>query len=238
MDDETLRVWELIAAAAAVRRGPVGAQDACTACVDALRLSGAGLSVICGVSGMRLMPFHLVGALGRDLLEAELTSGDGPCVDTVNGREPVLVGDLRGRASQARWPLFTALPQAARVRAVFAFPLLAGPVSVGVLALCHDHRRVLSEAEEAQARHFADAAVLLLLNMVMVDGGGEAIPVGALALGPQIHQASGIVAIQADCSVEEALLRLRAYALAADEPLSQVARRVVEHTLRLSGHET
>ncbi|MFB4274551.1 GAF and ANTAR domain-containing protein [Nonomuraea sp. MTCD27] len=236
MDDESLRVWELIGAAAAVRRGPVGAQDACTACVDALRLSGAGLSVISGVPGMRLMPLHVVGALGRDLLEAELTSGDGPCVDTVNGHEPVLVGDLRGRASQARWPLFTALSQAARVRAVFAFPLLAGPVSVGVLALCHDHRRVLSGAEEAQARHFADAAVLLLLNMV--DGDGEAIPVGALALGPQIHQASGIVAVQADCSVEEALLRLRAYALAADEPLSQVARRVVEHTLHLSGHET
>ncbi|SEH03108.1 ANTAR domain-containing protein [Nonomuraea solani] len=184
------------------------------------------------------MPLHMVGALGRDLLEAELTSGDGPCVDAVHSRVPVLVGDLRGRGPQERWPLFTALSQAARVRAVFAFPLLAGPVSVGVLALCHDRPRVLSEAERAQARHFADAALLLLLNMVMVDGDGEAMPVGALALGAEIHQASGVVAVQADCSVEEALLRLRAYALASDEPLSQVARRVVKHTLRFSGHET
>ncbi|GAA3605521.1 ANTAR domain-containing protein [Nonomuraea rosea] len=237
MDDEALRVWELIGGAAG-RGAPVGVQDVCTACVDALRLSGGGLSVISDASGLRLMPLHVVGTLGRDLLEAELTSGDGPCVDTVNGRVAVLVSDLCGRAQQERWPLFTALSQAARVRAVFAFPLLAGPVSVGVLVLCHDRPRWLSEAEQAQARHFADAALLLLLNMVMVDGDGEAIPVGALALGPEIHQASGIVAVQIGCSVEEALLRLRAWALAADEPLSEVARRVVGHTLRFSGHET
>jgi GAF domain-containing protein len=235
VDDEALRVWGLIGGAAG-RGAPVGVQDVCTACVDALRLSGGGLSVISDASGLRLMPLHVVGTLGRDLLEAELTSGDGPCVDTVNGRVPVLVSDLRGRAQQERWPLFTAMSQAARVRAVFAFPLLAGPVSVGVLVLCHDRPRGLNEAEQAQARHFADAALLSLLNMV--DGDGEAIPVGALALGPEIHQASGIVAVQVSCSVEEALLRLRAWALAADEPLSEVARRVVGHTLRFSGHET
>ncbi|MFB4284426.1 MULTISPECIES: GAF and ANTAR domain-containing protein [unclassified Nonomuraea] len=238
MDDEhVLRVWALIGTAAAAQQEPVSVGDVCVACADSLEVSGAGLSVVSGVPGMRLAPVHAVGRLGRDLLEAELTSGDGPCVDAVNDREPVLVADLRTQEAQAHWPLFTALTQTARVRAVFAFPLLAGPDSVGVLVLCQDRPRMLEEAEQRTARHFADAALLLLLNLVTVNAAGESLPARTLALGPEIHQASGVVAVQADCTVEEALVRLRAYALAADEPLTRVARQVLAHTLRFSGQE-
>ncbi|MEV0997206.1 GAF and ANTAR domain-containing protein [Nonomuraea sp. NPDC050202] len=235
MDDEHgLRVWALIGTAAAARRAPVSVGNVCVACVDSLRVTGAGLSAVSGVPGMRLTPVHAEGRLGHDLLEAELTSGDGPCVDAVNDREPVLVADLHRREAQARWPLFTALSQTARVRAVFAFPLLAGPDSVGVLVLCQDRPRMLEESEQRTARYFADAALLLLLNLVTVNGEGEALPVRTLALGPEIHQATGVVAVQADCTVEEALIRLRAHALAADEPLTQVAQKVLAHTLRFS----
>jgi hypothetical protein len=41
------------------------------------------------------------------------------------------------------------------------------------------------------------------------------------------------VAVQADCWVQEALLRLRTHAPAADEPLSQVARREVTRAFAL-----
>jgi hypothetical protein len=112
--------------------------------------------------------------------------------------------------------------------------LLAGSASVGVLVLCQDRPRMLKEAERRTAGHFADAALLLLLNLVTFDAQGEVLPVRTLALGPEIHQASGAVAVQADCTVEEALIRLRAHALAADEPLTQVARQVLAHTLRFS----
>ncbi|MEV0617435.1 GAF and ANTAR domain-containing protein [Nonomuraea sp. NPDC050404] len=233
-DERALRVWTLIGEAAADRHGTVAVQDACVACVRALRVSGAGLSAVSGVPGLRLEPVHVVGELSRGLAEAELTSGDGPCVDAVSERRPVLVADLLTVEAQARWPLFTTLGQAARVRAVFAFPLLAGTVVAGILVLCQDRPRMLDEAEQARAGLFASAALALLLSMVTMDGDGEVLAVAALALGPQIHQASGIVAIQADCTVEQALLRLRAYALAADEPLTEVARRVVAHRLRFS----
>jgi hypothetical protein len=212
-------------------------QDVCVACAASLAVRGAGVSLVSGNPGQRLVPVHVVGELGRGLLEAELTSGDGPCVDAVSGGAPVLVDDLNGREHQARWPLFTALMGDGRVRAVFAFPLLAGRVSVGVLVLCHDSTHVLSDADQSRAAQFAGALLALLLDLISCNGDGEVLEVEALALGPEIHQASGIVAIQLDCQVDEALMRLRAYALAADKPLTQVARQVVEHTVRFAPEE-
>ncbi len=42
-----------------------------------------------------------------------------------------------------------------------------------------------------------------------------------------------MVAVQLDCSVLQALVRLRAYAFGNDRPLSEVAKDVVERTLGL-----
>ena len=47
-----------------------------------------------------------------------------------------------------------------------------------------------------------------------------------------VHQAAGMVAAQLDVSVGQALVRLRAYAFANDRSLTEVARDVVERTLR------
>jgi hypothetical protein len=47
-----------------------------------------------------------------------------------------------------------------------------------------------------------------------------------------VHQASGMVSVQLDISIAEALVRLRAYAFANGRPLTDVARDVVNRTLR------
>ncbi len=47
-----------------------------------------------------------------------------------------------------------------------------------------------------------------------------------------VHQAAGMVSIQLDISVGEALVRLRAHAFATDRPLTEVAREVIARTLR------
>ena len=47
-----------------------------------------------------------------------------------------------------------------------------------------------------------------------------------------VHQAAGMVAAQLEVSVGQALVRLRAFAFANDRPLTEVARDVVEKTLR------
>jgi hypothetical protein len=47
-----------------------------------------------------------------------------------------------------------------------------------------------------------------------------------------VHQATGMVAAQLEVSVGQALIRLRAYAFGNDRPLAEVARDVVDRSLR------
>ena len=47
-----------------------------------------------------------------------------------------------------------------------------------------------------------------------------------------VHQASGMVSVQLDVSVGQALIRLRAYAFGNERRLADVARDVVAGTLR------
>jgi AmiR/NasT family two-component response regulator len=48
-----------------------------------------------------------------------------------------------------------------------------------------------------------------------------------------VHNAAGIVSVQEDISVTEALIRLRAHAFSNDRPLAEVAHDVIAHKLRL-----
>jgi hypothetical protein len=47
-----------------------------------------------------------------------------------------------------------------------------------------------------------------------------------------VHQASGMVSVQLDVSVGQALIRLKAYAFGNERRLADVARDVVAKTLR------
>ncbi|MBT2225461.1 hypothetical protein [Nonomuraea sp. NEAU-A123] len=224
--DDEARIWALIAGSARRRGSPMSVQDVCAASVEAVAVSGAGVSL---VSHERLEPTHLAGRLGRELLEAELTTGDGPCVEAVWGSGPVLVPDMA--ACEGRWPAFS---EVARVGAVFAFPLVMGVVKVGVLVLCRDRPGELAAREQADALILAGAALTLLLDGRGSMSGHGVLPAASLALGVEIYQAAGMVSVQLDTTVEEALLRLRAYAFTHDEPLTRVARRVVQRRLRFS----
>ena len=48
-----------------------------------------------------------------------------------------------------------------------------------------------------------------------------------------VHNAAGIVSVQEDISVAEALIRLRAYAFRSDRLLADVARDIIARRLRL-----
>ncbi len=47
-----------------------------------------------------------------------------------------------------------------------------------------------------------------------------------------VHQASGMVAVQLDSTIAQALIRLRGYAYANDRPLAEVAQDVTARRLR------
>jgi hypothetical protein len=94
---------------------------------------------------------------------------------------------------------------------------------------------LLSDAELSGALFAADAAAVALLDR---DAGGESGSPGDFATPvtheAQVHQATGMVKVQLDVSVEDAFLMLRARAFASGRSLADIASDVVEHRLRFS----
>jgi hypothetical protein len=230
------RVHELIAAE---RPDPAGAhgmlgllQRLCAAAVRALSASGAGVSVMTE-EGLRGLAVASDQASER-IDELQFSLGEGPCMDAFSSSRPVLEPDL-GSGGIARWPIYSAAAHAEGVRAVFAFPLQIGAARLGVLDLYRDEPGSLSSQQFSQALTFADVATTMLID------GQEQAPTGAAAEGlddvfdyrAEVHQAQGMVMVQAAVSLAEALALLRAYAFGHARGLGEVARDVVTGTLRI-----
>ena len=72
--------------------------------------------------------------------DLEFTLGEGPCIDVVRTSSPVLTADLNDWHDiiVECWPAFLEGAGAAGVRAVFAFPLRIGAITLGALDLYRD----------------------------------------------------------------------------------------------------
>jgi hypothetical protein len=166
--------------------------------------------------------------LGARLAELQVTVGDGPYLDVRrDGGGPVLVPDLDSPAIQRRWPLFAPLAVQSGAGALFVLPMMVGTIQVGALARQARH---LDAATLADALAFADLALHLHLDPRV--GLSVAESDGVQLYGAQVHQATGMVSVQLDVSMEEAFNRLRARALADEQPLIELAADVVARRLR------
>jgi hypothetical protein len=206
----------------------------CAAAVELLSLSGAGLSLMVdgqlrGTAGVSEQGIAVVQ-------ELQLTLGEGPCVDAWRSMEPVLEADLANPA-QGRWPAFARAGVQAGVRAVFAFPLQLGAVGLGVLALYRDRPVPLGDEELALGLVLAEVATQTILGL---QAGAPAEQLHVLladepAHWAEIHQATGMISAQLEVSLDEAFVRLRAFAFATDRALREVAGDIVARRLRLAG---
>jgi hypothetical protein len=203
---------------------------ACRLCVQVARVSGAGISLVTSAGNRGVV--CATDAIAARLEDLQLTLGEGPCVDAIRTGDPVLVADVDepGLAVE-RWPGFLEGAGAAGVRAVFALPLRIGAIGVGVLDLYRLSPGDLETGELAAALVAADAAAVALLDL---DTGHDAFlddrSVGASYL-MEVHQATGMVKVQAGVSIDEAFLLLRAKAFATGRPIADLARDVIDRRL-------
>jgi AmiR/NasT family two-component response regulator len=119
------------------------------------------------------------------------------------------------------------------VEAVFALPLQTAATKIGVLVLYRDKRGDLAADELGQALVVADMVTQLVLVM-QSEAATESVA-WALDVADHravVHQATGMIAVQIDAGVEEALVRLRAHSFAAARPIREVAEDVVTGDLR------
>jgi hypothetical protein len=171
--------------------------------------------------------------------ELQFTFGEGPCLDSVAGRGPVIVSDLTGR-SRTRWPGYTPAMLALDVRSVYAMPVVLAGEYVGALDLFRRGPSALSAEHLEGALVAAVLAEMPLLDLLTDDpqsGLGEVGSDAWLELSSltriEVSQATGMLIEQLDVDATEALVRLRAYAYATNRSATDVARDILDHGLRL-----
>lgn len=203
----------------------------CTACVDVLGVTGAGITIM---GGDQAGPICVSDPSVSALEDLQYTIGQGPCRDAFRTGVSVHAPRLDVDAS-TRWPPFVSLARESGIGAVFAYPLTAAGAKVGVLTL-YQH----AEGQLTASQHDDSIALAEVLTETLLSLQDDA-PPGMLAPGlddavqyrAEIYQASGMVAIQLSIPAAEALLRIRAHAFANDQTVAETAAHIVARRLRL-----
>jgi hypothetical protein len=227
--ERTVRAWGWIAAAHA-GDGPVSVAAVCQAAVSQLDVDGA--SVTAASTALTGEPLFASDELSARLEELQFTLGEGPGTADLRLGSPELVPDLELAAG--RWPGFAAAAVAAGARAMFAVPLQAGAIRVGVLSLYRRRPGPLAAGELADVLVLAEIALQLVLDAAAgVSGRPGYRPLEGLSdRRAEVYQAIGMISVQLGVGLEEASVRLRARAFADGAGLGQVADDVVTRRVR------
>jgi len=229
----SLRVRQILADVMAGARDGLP-ERLCRTCAVAVPVNGVGLALMTPTRhGGTITATDGAAALLEDLQQA---LGEGPCVDASRDERPVLQPDLAATGT-SRWPGFTARALEAGVAAVFAFPLQVGAIRLGVLDLYRATTGSLDRLQLAEALAFAEAASTILLHLQDKAPSGQPLhPQLAEAVDSrrEIHQATGMITVQAAVGLAEALLLLQAHAYSNERSLIDVAKDVVARRLRFA----
>ena len=226
----TAKVWGCITAAQD-GDGPVSVAALCRAAVRCLGVDGASVIATCGL--LVRVPLGASDGLCAQLEELQFSTGDGPGVEDFAFGMPVLIPDLE--SAVARWPVFVPAAVAAGAQALFAVPLQAGAIQVGVLSMYRSQPGSLTIAQVADALVLADITLHIVLDAAAgISASPDYRPLDGLSdRRAEVHQAAGMISVQLGVDLGEALVRLRAHAFAGGASLADVADDVVNRRLRL-----
>lgn len=227
------RVWDRIAESAASQQTVVSLPVACRACRDHIDVSGVGVMVQTGPA--RGEPVYATDQVATRLQDLEFTLGEGPCMTAMRLGVPVFAPEMASAHCCRSWPLFA--PEAARegALAMVVIPMTAGAIRVGSFTVYRSRPGPLTATELADVSVFADVVLQLLLDARARTPGasGRWLEHGEPLSRAEVHQASGMISVQLGVDIEDALLRLRAYAFVSHRSVLEVAQDVVAHRLRL-----
>lgn len=233
---------ELTAALSTSAPGIAAADELCATCVGLFGVDGAAMSTV--YEGAATGTFGASSDTSRRLDEYQFTFGEGPCLDAVASREAVLVPNLEARRQQ-RWPRLRRALLDDGISSVFALPIMITSVCAGALDLFRSAPGPLTSDEMTGAMLAADLASAPLLDLIAATGGIDAHDdtfVNTMEAGPdhlaelervEVYQATGWLIASLDVDAAEALMRLRAHAIATGQTPTQVARAILERRLVL-----
>lgn len=214
--------------------GAAAADRLCVACVDLLPVDGASLSLM--HEGSSRGTYGSSSELSRRLDDYQFTFGEGPCMEAVASARPVIVADFDDKR-EARWPSFAGAVLDAGIHAVYALPVLLARSVVGALDLFSRRPGVLGDDDLEGARYAAELCGIPLLDFMVgtpastdEDGWDRLAHLNRV----EIHQATGMIISALDVDPVEALVRLRAHAMAESMTASQCAWAIVERRMMVS----
>jgi ANTAR domain-containing protein/GAF domain-containing protein len=240
-DSRPLRPWLNVAIqrqlldAVDGRRGAAAADSLCEACVVLFDVDAAAISLIFG--GASSGTLGSSGGPARMYDELQFTLGEGPCLDSVTHRNPMLAVDL---IEEPRWPAYGAAMLAHNIRAVYAMPIVVAAEFIGALDLFCAQPGQLDGDALAGAIVAAELASITVLDLLDADLHAAASNPDSNAWAElnvlsrvEVSQATGMLMGQLGVEPAEALARLRAHAYAAGRSATDVARDILDRGLKL-----
>lgn len=173
--------------------------------------------------------------LAKDLDEQQFALGDGPTFDAYKSIKPIIVADIKQASSREEWPAFSHDVEQHDIRGIFAFPLRIGNAFLGVLTA---YRNV---AGVPNTQEYSDGLILALLSTAEIirlqvgedpNGIPEVFEAGLYNQSP-LQVAAGMVAEYLNCSIAEALVRIRTRAFVDGKSLSIIAQQVLSKEIVL-----
>lgn len=163
--------------------------------------------------------------------EAQFGLGEGPTSDAFASGRPVLAHDL---GFESRWPAFTRAALLSHCEATFAFPLADEVGRYGAMTHYSHSPRELTDTEVSECSIYATVATELLLENTpsSTDRHPARAIADALDLRVEVFQAQGIVMVDLDVSLDEAMACLRARAYSESRTLNELAVDVVSGAVR------
>jgi hypothetical protein len=224
----------IVARIVAAGGSPSAPGPLCQVAADIIGLTGAGVMVL--HNGVPQASLCSTGPVAALIEELQYTLGEGPCIDAHRTGTVIAEPNLAAPATP-RWPAFTSEALGAGARAVFGFPIRIGAARIGALNVFRDGSGSLSDEQHADALVMADVIARTILDsQAHAESGAIAVELNA-DIHSVVHQAAGMVSVQLDISVGDALARLRAYAFGADRSITEVARDVVARVLHFNSLE-
>ena len=171
--------------------------------------------------------------------ELQFTLGEGPCLDSVSRRIPILVVDL-ANPDEARWPAYAPAMLAHQIRGVYAIPVVVAGEFVGALDLFRAQPRPLRGEDLTGAVAAAELAGVPLLDLLngdlqaaITDPQSNAWAELNTLSRAEVSQATGMLVAQLEVEPAVALVLLRAHAYSTGRSATDVARDILARRLKL-----
>ena len=194
-----------------------------TDCVALFPADAAGLLVSDHRDILQLVASSDEGARLVELFQ--LQSDEGPCLDCYRSGQPVSAPDL---AVAGEWAGFTARAAEQGFRSVHAVPMRLRGDTIGALNLFGAAPGALPQADLRAVQALADAATISILQERNLHERAVTASLHiALHRRAVIEQAKGVLAEVGGLDMGQAFSRLRTYAHATDQPLTDLARQIV-----------